>query len=94
MGAEVTFEAIRKSDFVPYASMYLGGNGAAKAIGQGSKPILGIDEFEIVSLSNWEDAIDYLIEISDSFYAGNHGNEAIQFINRYQDQMAYFLRVG
>lgn len=94
MGADVTFEAIRKSDYVPFASMYLGGNGTARTAGESGKPILSIDEVEIVSLGNWKDAIDFIIEIEGSFYAGNYSVEAIEFINRYQDQMAYFLRVG
>lgn len=94
MGYEVAFEAVRKSDFVPYASMYLGGNGTAKAIGQTSKSVLGIDEFEIVPLGDWKDAIDFIVEIEESFYLGNHGDEVISFINRYQDRMAYFLRIG
>lgn len=93
MGADVTFEAIRKSDYLPFASMYLGGNGTARAVGQGSKPILAIDEFEIVPLGDWKEAIDYLIEIEGSFYSGNYMDDAISFINRYQDQMAYFLRI-
>lgn len=95
MSVEVTFEAIRKSDFVPFASFYLGGNQTVYAV-------KSISELEhktisngwVADLGNWKDAIDHLIKLEDSFYSGHCGNEAIELINQYQDQMAYFLRVG
>lgn len=94
MGTEVTFEAVRKSDFVPYASFFLGGNGTAKAIGESNKSTLTIDEIEIVSLDDWKEAIDYLIALEDSFYLGHYGEKAIELIEVWQDRMAYFLRIN
>lgn len=95
---DVTFEAIRKSDFAPYASMWLGGKVTDDTI-QGiidvtNKPYQEVDSGWIVDLGDWKKAIDFIVEIEDSFYIGNYGDEAISFINRYQDQMAYFLRVS
>lgn len=95
MSVDVTFEAVRKSDFVPFASMYLGGNGTARTIYNSRKSYQEVSTgADVVTLGDWKDAIDYLIEIEDSFYLGHEGNDAIELINQCQDQMAYFLRVG
>lgn len=93
---EVVFMAIRKDNFIPYADMYLGEGGVVKVMDRVivNKETFRVDDAYVVPLGDWKNAIDLLISIEDSFYAGNYGNAAIELINRYQDQMVYFLRVS
>lgn len=94
MSVDVTFEAVRKSDFVPFASMWLGGNKTAHVVKAIEIEHRATQNGWVIDLGDWKNAIDHLIELEDSFYSGHYGEKAIQLIEGYQDQMAYFLKVG
>ena len=96
MGANVTFIAIRKKDYVPYFEAYLGGNKLVEAVSwsENWEDFIKLGDSTLLKLKDTKQVENFLTWHEDDFYLGNYAQEVLSFVqNENEDDYVYFIRI-